>query len=155
MLFRSAQTYVFIYLNRSIVKYRNFNFKILIFRPHIPFVHSFLTHSSISNFSEALLSNWLKYWGYNEKLEQHVKEKSHSIFSHGHTKRSLSYILLLYQSYFKLLCREILLLCKMLEIVYTENSEQFYLLQKIDFMNAVSRFEYTVNMMYREQILLM
>ena len=40
-------------------------------------------------------------------------------------------------------------------IVYIENSEQFYLLQKTDFMNAVSRFEYTVNMMYREQILLM
>ena len=51
----------------------------------------------------------------------------------------------------------------MLEIVYAENSEQFlwenseqfYLMQKIDFMNAVSKFEYTVNMMYREQILLM
>ena len=50
----------------------------------------------------------------------------------------------------------------MLEIVYVENSEQFlwenseqfYLVQKTDFMNAVSRFEYTVNMMYREQILL-
>ena len=36
-----------------------------------------------------------------------------------------------------------------------ENSEQFYLMQKIDFMNAVSRLEYTVNMMCREQILLM
>ena len=56
-----------------------------------------------------------------------------------------------------------IILCKMLEIVYVENneqflwenSEQFYLMQKIDFMNAVSRFEYTVNMMYREQILLM
>ena len=59
----NKQTYVFIYLNRSIIKYRNFNFKILIFRPLIPLVHSFLTHSSISNFSEALLSNWLKYWG--------------------------------------------------------------------------------------------
>ena len=35
-----------------------------------------------------------------------------------------------------------------------ENSEQFYLMQKIDFMNAVSRFEYTINMMCREQILL-
>ena len=35
-----------------------------------------------------------------------------------------------------------------------ENSEQFYLMQKIDFMNALSRFEYTVNMMCREQILL-
>ena len=29
----NTQTYVFIYLNRSIVKYRNFNFKILILRP--------------------------------------------------------------------------------------------------------------------------
>ena len=45
----------------------------------------------------------------------------------------------------------------MLEIVYAEkseqflgeNSEQFYLMQKIDFMNVVSRFEYTVNMMGR------
>ena len=36
-----------------------------------------------------------------------------------------------------------------------ENSEQFYLIQKKKFMNAVSRFEYTVNMMCREQILLM
>ena len=37
-----------------------------------------------------------------------------------------------------------------------ENSEQFYLMQKkkTDFMNAVSKFEYTVNMMCREQILL-
>ena len=51
----------------------------------------------------------------------------------------------------------------MLEIVYAknseqflwENSEQFYLMQKIDFINAVSRFEYTINMMCREQILLM
>ena len=52
----------------------------------------------------------------------------------------------------------------MLEIVYVENSEQFlwenseqfYLMQKKkDFMNAVSRFEYTVNMMGRVQILLM
>ena len=40
-------------------------------------------------------------------------------------------------------------------IVYIENSEQFYLLQKTDFMNAVSRFEYTVNMMGKVQILLM
>ena len=56
-----------------------------------------------------------------------------------------------------------IILCKMLEIVYAENSEQFlwenseqfYLIQKTDFMNAVSRFEYTVNMMYREKILLM
>ena len=51
----------------------------------------------------------------------------------------------------------------MLEIVYAENSEQFlwenseqfYLMQKKDFMNAVNRFEYTVNMMGRVQILLM
>ena len=43
----------------------------------------------------------------------------------------------------------------MLEIVYAENSEQFYLLLKTDFMNAVSKFEYTVNMMGRVQILLM
>ena len=35
------------------------------------------------------------------------------------------------------------------------NSEQFYLMQKTDFMNVVSRFEYTVNMMYKEKILLM
>ena len=53
--------------------------------------------------------------------------------------------------------------CRMLEIVYAknseqfllENSEQFYLMQKINFMNVVSRFKYTVNMMCREQILLM
>ena len=51
----------------------------------------------------------------------------------------------------------------MLEIIYVEkikqflweNSEQFYLMQKTDFMNAVSRFEYTINMMCREKILLM
>ena len=56
-----------------------------------------------------------------------------------------------------------IILCKMLETVYAENSEQFlwenseqfYLMQKTNFMNAISRFEYTVNMMYREQILLM
>ena len=56
-----------------------------------------------------------------------------------------------------------IILCRMLEIVYAENneqflwenSEQFYLMQKRDFMNAVSRFEYIVNMMCREQILLM
>ena len=56
-----------------------------------------------------------------------------------------------------------IILCRMLEIVYTENneqflwknSEQFYLMQKTNFMNAVSRFEYIVNMMCREQILLM
>ena len=55
-----------------------------------------------------------------------------------------------------------IILCKMLEIVYAkygeqflwENSERFYLIQKIDFMNAVSKFEYIVNMMCGEQILL-
>ena len=36
-----------------------------------------------------------------------------------------------------------------------ENSEQFYLMQKTDFINTVSKFEYTVNMMGRMQILLM
>ena len=48
-----------------------------------------------------------------------------------------------------------IILCKMLEIVYAENSEQFYLMQKTDFLNAVSRFEYTVHIMGRMQILLM
>ena len=51
----------------------------------------------------------------------------------------------------------------MLKTVYAENNEQFlwknneqfYLMQKTNFMNIVSRFEYTVNMMCREQILLM
>ena len=51
----------------------------------------------------------------------------------------------------------------MIEIVYAENSEiflrenseQFYLIQKTDFMNVISRFEYTVNMMGGVQILLM
>ena len=51
----------------------------------------------------------------------------------------------------------------MLKVVYAENNkqflwennEQFYLIQKTNFMNAVSRFEYTVNMMCRVQILLM
>ena len=50
----------------------------------------------------------------------------------------------------------------MLEIVYAknseqflwENSEQFYLMQKTDFMNAVRKFEYIVNMMCKKQILL-
>ena len=45
--------------------------------------------------------------------------------------------------------------CKIIEIVYVENcvqclcksSEQFYLIQKIYFMNAVSKFQYTVNIM--------
>ena len=35
-----------------------------------------------------------------------------------------------------------------------ENSEQFYLIQKTNFMNAIRIFEYTVNMIYSEQILL-
>ena len=35
----------------------------------------------------------------------------------------------------------------MVEIVYAENSVQFNLMQKTDFMNVVSKFEYTVNMM--------
>ena len=48
-----------------------------------------------------------------------------------------------------------IILCRMLEIVYAENSEQFYLIQKTNFMNVVSRFEYTVNMMCRGKILLM
>ena len=48
-----------------------------------------------------------------------------------------------------------IILCRILEIVYAKNSEQFYLIQKTNFMNAVSIFEYTVNMMCREQILLM
>ena len=56
-----------------------------------------------------------------------------------------------------------IILCKILEIVYAknseqflwENSEQFYLMQKTDFMNAVSKFEYIVNMMGRVQDLLM
>ena len=55
-----------------------------------------------------------------------------------------------------------IILCRMLEIVYAENSEQFlwenseqfYLMQKTYFMNAVSKFEYTLNMMCREKILL-
>ena len=48
-----------------------------------------------------------------------------------------------------------IILCRILKIVYAENSEQFYLIQKTNFMNVVSRFEYTVNMMCRGQILLM
>ena len=46
------------------------------------------------------------------------------------------------------------IIAPMLKTVYAENSEQFYLIQKTDFMNAISKFEYTVNMMCREQILL-
>ena len=47
-----------------------------------------------------------------------------------------------------------IILWRMIEIVYAENSEQFYLIQKINFMNAIRIFEYTVNMMCREKILL-
>ena len=47
-----------------------------------------------------------------------------------------------------------IILCRILEIVYAENSEQFYLIQKTNFMNAIRIFEYTVNMMCREQNLL-
>ena len=54
------------------------------------------------------------------------------------------------------------IIAPMLKTFYAENSEQFlwennkqfYLMQKTDFMNVVSKFEYTVNMMCREQILL-
>ena len=48
-----------------------------------------------------------------------------------------------------------IILCRILEIVYAENSEQFYLIQKTNFMNAIRIFEYTINMMCRKQILLM
>ena len=48
-----------------------------------------------------------------------------------------------------------IILCRILEIVYAKNSEQFYLIQKTNFMNAIRIFEYKVNMMCREQILLM
>ena len=54
------------------------------------------------------------------------------------------------------------IIAPMLKTVYAENSEQFlwennehfYLIQKTDFMNAISKFKYTINMMCREQILL-
>ena len=54
------------------------------------------------------------------------------------------------------------IIAPMLKTIYAENSEQFlwensehfYLIQKTDFMNAISKFKYTINMMYREQILL-
>ena len=46
-------------------------------------------------------------------------------------------------------------LCRKQWTILWENSEQFYLMQKKDFINAVTKFKYTVNMMYREQILLM
>ena len=55
------------------------------------------------------------------------------------------------------------IIAPMLKTVYAENSEQFlwenseqfYLIQKKNFMNAIRIFEYIVNMMCREQILLM
>ena len=47
-----------------------------------------------------------------------------------------------------------IILCRMQEIVYAKNSEQFELMQKINFMNALSGFKYTVNMMYRDQLFL-
>ena len=51
----------------------------------------------------------------------------------------------------------------MLEIVYAENCEhflwenreQFSVMKKLDFINSVGKFEYTINMMGRVQILLM
>ena len=49
----------------------------------------------------------------------------------------------------------VLLNAKNNEQFLCENSEQFYLMQKTDFMNAVSKFKYIVNMMGRVQILLM
>ena len=48
-----------------------------------------------------------------------------------------------------------IILNRMLETVNAENNKQFSLMQKTNFMNAISKFEYTVNMMCREQILLM
>ena len=48
-----------------------------------------------------------------------------------------------------------IILNRMLETVNAENNEQFSLMQKTNFMNAISKFEYSVNMMCREQILLM
>ena len=46
------------------------------------------------------------------------------------------------------------IIAPMLKTFFAENSERFYLMQKTDFMNAVSKFEYTINMMCREQIIL-
>ena len=55
------------------------------------------------------------------------------------------------------------IIAPMLKTVYAKNneqflwknSEQFYLMQKTNSMNAVSKFEYIVNMMCKEKILLM
>ena len=44
---------------------------------------------------------------------------------------------------------------KTLNNFYEKNNEQFYLIQKTNFMNAIRIFKYTINMMCREQILLM
>ena len=43
-----------------------------------------------------------------------------------------------------------IILCRILEIVYAENSEKFYLIQKKKFMNAIRIFKYTVNMICRK-----
>ena len=48
-----------------------------------------------------------------------------------------------------------IILCRMLEVVYAKNSEQFELMQKINFMNALSGFKYRVTMMCRVHISLM
>ena len=50
------------------------------------------------------------------------------------------------------------IIAPMLKTVYAQNSEQFlwenskqlYLMQKTDFMNTVSKFKYTANMICRE-----
>ena len=52
---------------------------------------------------EVLWLNWLKYWGLQWEIRTTCKRKILIHFSHGHTERSLSYILLLYQSCSKLL----------------------------------------------------
>ena len=46
-------------------------------------------------------------------------------------------------------------LCRKQWTIFMRNNEKFYLMQKKKFMNAVNKFEYKVNMMCREQILLM
>ena len=72
--------------------------------PLIPLVHSFLTVSSISNFSEAL---WSNIGGYNEKLEQHVKKKNLTPFlAMGHQKKfklDIVTLPILFRKKFKLL----------------------------------------------------
>ena len=66
------------------------------------FIHFYRTHQFLTS-QKRYGQIGYNIGGYIEKLEQHVKEKSHSIFSHGHTERNLSYILLLSQSYSELL----------------------------------------------------